>query len=110
MAITRLGSSGIPREPNGSFSGKVASGGGRVIARVTRLGVSGFTRGLYGSFAGKSSGAPVVESRPTGGGGKFGRSGYIIGPSPFKRKKDDLKMKNNRALLALTLALAYFLN
>lgn len=106
MAITRLGPSSIPRSLNGSFSGKVEAGGGRTIGTVTRLGVSGFTRGLYGSFAGKSSETPI-ETKPTGGGGKFGRSGYIIGPSPF-RKKEDLKAKNNRALLILTLAISLF--
>ena len=54
MATTRLGASGCPRSPYGSFAGK-STAIGRTIGTVTRLGCSGVPRQLYGSFAGKST-------------------------------------------------------
>lgn len=53
MATTRLGASGSPRSPYGSFAGK-SPAIGRTIGTVTRLGAHGGPRQLYGSFAGKT--------------------------------------------------------
>ena len=52
MAVSRLGVSGFPRPPYGSFAGKTEAPIVKPI--VTRLGVSGFPRPPYGSFAGKA--------------------------------------------------------
>ena len=54
-----LGPQGVPRPPYGSFIGKV-SGGGKGQGPFSVLGPQGVPRPPYGSFAGKVSGPPVT--------------------------------------------------
>ena len=82
---TRLGVYGGPRQPYGSFAGKVESGGEPVGTEVhTRLGAYGGPRQRYGSFAGKveSGGVPVgteVHTRLGAYGGARQRYGSFAG-------------------------------
>lgn len=57
--VTRLGVSGLPRQPYGSFANK--GGVIRTLSTVTRLGGSGFPRHLHGSFANKAAGAETPQ-------------------------------------------------
>lgn len=60
MAVTRLGASGFPRPPYGSFAGKVEAVETKGLGPFTRLGVSGFPRPPYASFAGKSENLDIT--------------------------------------------------